>query len=404
MSNPWRKWIVVLFLLALAVLYIQGALTNASLVNTDMHRTDQGSFMTLTKQIHAANGAFTGYRNQMPAYSYIQLLSYRDGITDDLFFERGKKLNIVLSFIFLIAIGFVFFRRFSSHMSMNALGVIAFSVFIFKAGYFHCSLMYYFLHFMSFLLILKMLTAPTHKTGLMTGLTMGLAYLTKASFLPCALLALAFFALKAIYAFTRPKARSEFLSYLIAGICFFVTIFPYIQESHEKYGRYFYNVNTSFYMWYETRPQVFAESSTRSHGDRKGWPDLPIEVIPGPLKYLEEHSLTGVFERIVQGSVRMLKHCAGSFGFFKYLIFYMVSALVSVIFLVIIQRSKDLRSPPKAYAIPAFFVLSYFAVYFLSFSFYMATGPIIRHVLSVFLLITCYIPICCVNQSAPKIV
>lgn len=60
--------------------------------------------------------------------------------------------------------------------------------------------------------------------------------------------------------------------------CFLVVVFPYIRTSKERFGRYFYNVNSTFYMWYDSWDE--AERGTKAHGDRDGWPNMPADQIP----------------------------------------------------------------------------------------------------------------------------
>jgi hypothetical protein len=379
-SRPAKVTASVLFSIILILLYLQGAFRNAQVVNTDFNRTDQGSFMTLTQRAHESNLKYTGNRNQMPLYSYVQLLSYHPDLSDQDFFDRGKRLNILLSLAFLMVLFVIFVKLFPAHHAWNLIGVTAFSVFIFKAGYFHCSLTYYFLHFISFILICRLLVRPSMGIGLLAGLGMALAYLTKASFLPFVGAAALALTVKCFVDLKRGALRNTFFSALLAAIAFVTVVSPYVLESKQKYGRYFYNVNSSFYMWYKTRPEVFAPTSTRSHGDRTGWPDVEAKQVPGPLKYLKENSPSDIINRIASGSVRMLRHMKGSYGFFKYMLLYSVFAL-----LILLLRRSFLTTRIRKHPALVLFGAVYFIGYFLCYGFYMATGPIIRHVLSLFL-------------------
>jgi hypothetical protein len=379
-SRPAKVTTSVLLAILLISLYLQGAFRNAQVVNTDFNRTDQGSFMTLTQRAYQSNFKYTGNRNQMPLYSYVQLLSYHPDLSDQAFFKKGKRLNILLSVFFLIGIFMIFSRIFPLHHAWNLIGVTAFSVFIFKAGYFHCSLTYYFFHFISFILICRLLVKPSLGIGLGAGIGMALAYLTKASFLPFVGAAVLVLAVKCTIDLKKKTFRNNLLSTLLVAIAFVTVVSPYVLESKQKYGRYFYNVNSSFYMWYKTRPEVFDQTSTRSHGDRTGWPDIEAQQVPGPLKYLKENSPSDIIKRIASGSVRMLRHMKGSYGFFKYILMYTIFAL-----LILFLRRSFLMTRIRENLTLVLFITVYFSVYFLSYSFYMATGPIIRHVLSLFL-------------------
>lgn len=96
--------------------------------------------------------------------------------------------------------------------------------------------------------------------GLLTGVFLGLAHLTKASVLPGFSLFALFMLLRWISSKYQPDIRGAFsfsmstyknstpVGLLIVGISFFGVIGPYIMESKTNYGKYFYNVNSTFYI------------------------------------------------------------------------------------------------------------------------------------------------------------
>ena len=51
---------------------------------------------------------------------------------------------------------------------------------------------------------------------------------------------------------------------------------PYLRTNKTVFGRYFYNVNTTFYVWYDDWPQ--ASVGTIKHGDDVGWPKMAAET------------------------------------------------------------------------------------------------------------------------------
>lgn len=63
-------------------------------------------------------------------------------------------------------------------------------------------------------------------------------------------------------------------------VCFLGVMAPYLINSKRVFGRYFYNVNTTFYIWYDNWP--LASVGTYSYGDHDGWPTLPRSQLPGP--------------------------------------------------------------------------------------------------------------------------
>jgi hypothetical protein len=81
--------------------------------------------------------------------------------------------------------------------------------------------------------------------------------------------------------------------------CFLLVIFPYIRTSQLRFGHPFYNVNSTFYIWYDSWDE--AKAGTRAHGDRVGWPDMPPEQIPSLTKYAREHTLQQAVMRVLRG-------------------------------------------------------------------------------------------------------
>ena len=93
---------------------------------------------------------------------------------------------------------------------------------------------------------------------------------------------------------------------LLTLLVFLALLFPYLQESYEKYGSHFYNVNTTFYVWYDSWEE--ARTGTLAAGDDVGFPDLPPEELPGLEKYLREHTLQQVIERFVNGANKLVSY------------------------------------------------------------------------------------------------
>ncbi len=164
---------------------------------------------------------------------------------------------------------------------------------------------------------------------------MGIAYLTKASMLPF-LVAFGFFgALGAVVKGRDFRERARGLGVvMIVVACFLATVSPYITTSKKLFGRYFYNVNTSLYMWAESWQDV--NETMDGTGDREHWPDLPPDELPSPQRYFREHSAAEITARIAKGLwTSELRHLGRSFGYGKYLILY------SAFFALMVIRHRD---------------------------------------------------------------
>ena len=67
------------------------------------------------------------------------------------FFEVAKRANIYLSLALLVVLGVIFFRELPGLAATNLTGILAFGIFVFKAGYAQSELLFYFLMFVTFL-------------------------------------------------------------------------------------------------------------------------------------------------------------------------------------------------------------------------------------------------------------
>jgi hypothetical protein len=276
--------------IVLTCFYVNGANQQSRQVNTDMHRTDQSAYMAYAKALAESNYTYIGNRNRMPLYPFLQSLLYKSDLSDEDFFVRGKQLNIMLSVGFLIGLFFILQKYLPFTGAINLILITAFTVFIFKAAFFQAELLFYFLNFCCFLLMNKLLHRPKWQWGVLTGAMLGVAHLTKASVLVGLILFLAVAVLQETYKFYEQKrssdadmlrTRKQLIMNLVSIVCvaimFLATVSHYILNSKRVYGSYFYNVNSTFYMWYDSWEE--AKKGTRAHGDRVGWPDMPATAI-----------------------------------------------------------------------------------------------------------------------------
>lgn len=370
-----KPLLVTLTLLFIGLIYWHGAVDQLTLVNTRMKATDQSAYMNYARQMVESDYTFIGGRNRMPLYPYLQSLFYDPAMSDEDFFTQGKYVNLILSVGLLVGVALIFLRSFNWLLALNLILITTFTVFIFKAGFFQAELLFYFLNFCFFLLMWRMLTNPSWFVAVLTGVVAALAHLTKASILPGLVIfiaSLVFSWLRQIFqqasphetALTGRKAITyqPVLAFLVV-ISFLVTTFPYLQTSKMLFGHYFYNVNSTFYLWYDTWEE--AKAGTASHGDRIGWPDMPADEIPSMSKYLGEHTVYQIFDRFYNGAVLITSKAAYSYGYFKYVIFYGGLLIVTMLK----NRSRAIRLIRSNLPLSLFLTL-YFPAYFLLYAWY----------------------------------
>jgi 4-amino-4-deoxy-L-arabinose transferase-like glycosyltransferase len=343
---------VLLGAATLMIIYVSAALRHARLVNTDRGSTDQSAYMGYARSLAESNYTFIGDRNRMPLYPALQSLVYDPQASPEKYFARAKQVNIALSIACLLVLSVLLLRHLPATAAAALIVMLAFTVFVFKAGYVQSELLFYTLNFSSFLLMNRLLHQPSWKWGLLTGVVIGLSHLTKASVIPGLALFLLIAALKLLAALSsarRQRGRSpreasggpSLAIHLATWACvvaaFLVTVGPYILNSKRVYGHYFYNVNSTFYLWYDSWDEV--KEGTRGHGDRYGWPDMEPEMIPSPAKYLREHSPAEMLGRLSGGLEVLLTQAVHSYGYFKYEALYVCCALA----LALVYRRKTLE-------------------------------------------------------------
>jgi hypothetical protein len=411
-----RRLALIGLILLLAALYVTGAVRQLERVNTVMTAFDQSAYMDFTRQVRESGFTYAGDRNRMPVYPALQALFYRPGASDEALFRQGKIVNLVLSLILLAALALIFRRFFSPLHTLNLTLITGFTVFIFRAGWFQSELLFYFLNFCLFLLFWRLLQRPSLLAAVLAGVAAGLAYLTKASILP----GLAIFAACAVAQWlwrvfhhgrttaldnpqsairnpqleishppsaigNRPSSivhpQSPWLHLAIIGTVlgvFLLILSPYLNESKRLFGHYFYNVNSTFYIWYDTWEQV--KQGTRAHGDRVGWPDMPPDQIPGMAKYLREHSPRQIVERFDHGAQEVTRNVARSYGYAKYLLIYAAALVAAMSW----QRQRAASLVRRRPFLIAFLVL-YFPAYFLLYAWYSSIAAGNRLILAQFL-------------------
>jgi hypothetical protein len=385
-----RITLMLLVAVVLLALYQQGAVAQMRTQNTGPQWVDQGAYMSYVKRLVESGYNYPGDFNRMPMYPLLQSLFYTPGMSDEQLFEEGRQRNIALSIGLLALIGLILRHYFTPLHTFNLLVITAFTVFVFKAGYFQTELLFYFLSFSMFVLMLRMLTQPSWGLAVLTGFVVGITYLTKASVVPALALFCAFFVAKTLVGWLRPSVsdaptphRAPVLQFAQVGLVvllFVATVFPYIQEARARFGHYFYNVNTTFYVWYNSWDDV--EHGTKKYGDREHWPDMPADEIPTMQKYLREHTPDQIWERMTDGlSHSITRACDGnSYGYCNYVLLY-TGVVVGAVALNLRAYWPAIRRN----VIVILFCAAYFGFYMLSYAWYVPIADGRRFVLALFL-------------------
>ena len=297
--------------------------------------SDQESYLSIAKQAYETDFQYRGDRNRMPIYPYLLALLYNTEMSTSVFFELGKIFNVLLSFMLLIGLFLIFQTHLSKAKAFLLTFIVGSSLFIYKSGYVQPELLYYFMYFVSYFLMQKMLSKPKIELSIVTGIIIAATYLVKASVVPSMIIFLGLLFFKHLKLHTSLNSKMSniirsiglaFIPSLVVLITFLFISASYLFENKKVFGKYFYNVNTTFYVWYDSWDNVVP--GTYSHGDRVGWPEMPDNEIPSMQKYFKEHSIQQVVERFKLGSQSQLRNITKQYSFFNYPLVYSLVLII----------------------------------------------------------------------------
>jgi tetratricopeptide (TPR) repeat protein len=117
---------------------------------------------------------------------------------------------------------------------------------------------------------------------------------------------------------TAIRATSVLISAALVLVSFLVVAYPYLSDNKARFGRYFYNVNSRFFMWCDSwaEGKAFADA----HRITEHYPTAGVEEIPGPVNYWQTHTGGQILRRLGAGFTA-LGSLALSGTYFKYLAF-----------------------------------------------------------------------------------
>ncbi len=121
-------------------------------------------------------------------------------------------------------------------------------------------------------------------------------------------------------------ARRQVAAALVFTAAFFLVLWPYVSTSKRVFGQYFYNVNSTFYVWYDD--WAHASLGTYIHGDGVGWPTMPESELPSAGRYLREHTVGQIASRIVSGFEDMATKSVQMYEYLPYLLLYLLALLI----------------------------------------------------------------------------
>ena len=372
MKTATRALLGGALLIGLTWLYCATALDHARAVNTVKARGDQSAYLfeaqILYRNWHGLNDPpVVQPRNRMPLYPAFLAILYDPHWTDWEFFDVAKAANVYLSVGLLAVIGVVLFRQLPVLPAMNALLIVTFGVFIFKAGYAQSEVLFYTLHFIAFVACWRLFIVSDPRRRLayaaVAAVAAALAHLTKAAALPfVVIVVLVATGRAALAAFRTRQVLREAAVPLVFVATFLLILAPYITTSKRVHGQYFYNLNSAVLVWYDNYGQGAA--ALAAYGP-DGWPPGPRSVRPGVEKYWREHKVVEMAGRLRRGLTDMILVSYRGYWFLKFVAVYLFAALA-----VMVSRGSVMRSVLRRHPALAVLLAGYAGVYIPAIAFY----------------------------------
>lgn len=344
-------------------------------------RADEAAYLEYAKHLRLSDYKYEGDRNRMPLYPALLSLIYREGMEDAEFLTRARTFNVNLTIVLLLALFFIFRKTFPPLYSIALLLITAFGVFVYRAGFVNVEPLYYFVAFVAFVLLVRMLLRPSFMLAIVTGVICGIAFLTKASMLAALPIWLAIALAQAIalarsgFSLRDLVQRLAMSAVLIAS--FALSVLPYIRTSKDRYGSFFYNVNSAHYMWCDSWPEALSYAEQlRTPKSRAA----AIAELPSAGNYWRTHSVSQMMARMMDGLASLSKRSLKAVGYYK---FVLVLAFAAAI--LILKHRRIFGEWVGRNLAATIFVLLYVIVYTLLYAWYGAVVTDSRFVLTLFL-------------------
>lgn len=383
--------VLLSFWLVIGTAYVWTARQQAERVNLSATAGGQYPYLANAESM-AARGVLHdfGDRNRMPLVPAMLSIWH----TDDwqTFVGRSKWFAIVSSLILWVVLGAVAYALLPT-LSATAFTLAAVvCVFIDKASFVQAELVYYALFFLAWIAMCRVIKRPRPGWAVLAGLAAGMAYYAKASAL---LLVGVFAVVMAVRTLVDPvahrkaaesssidngqtgrPARTAANATLTIAV-FLLVIAPYLLDNHERYGRVFYNVNSTFFFWCDSWQQ--AKDFADSHNLANSYPDAAAEAIPSPRNYFRTHDLRSSLDRAFYG-LKTLAELAWAGRYAKFLI-----AAIIVCLWLGRRRIRHLRDLDTSNALVALFCATALSGYLSVYAWYAVVAHGDRFLLSLYL-------------------
>jgi hypothetical protein len=310
--GPWSPASIVGY--AIAVLLLCGALAAIGLrittqTNHEVEPFDQSAYVGMSKTMESSWYPWYSDGTRNPLFPWIAA-KFLDP-NNPQFFERGKRLNVILGIFATAAVSVFFASRVGPLAAFNASALCSLAALLPISTFFGAEPIFLVLFLFVCACAMRLLNENPLHLYLLLGILTALAWLAKSSTTPFLLLFLGFSIVRWLLSFSlgdkvpwHLRAPGWRPSRLVSGllIClaaYFAIISPRLIHAHKMWGNAFYNL-PSFWFWaddWETCVNKYADCR------KVRLATLPIEEQPTLQGYFHRHDLGDALVRLRDGAV-----------------------------------------------------------------------------------------------------
>jgi cytochrome c-type biogenesis protein CcmH/NrfG len=308
---------IVLPMVLIGGLYLLGAYLQSQRLNLSEAAGGQYPYLVYAKAM-AEQGwlAHFGDRNRMPAIPAV--VSFANSDDWSAFFLQAKWIAVGSSLALLGLVAAVGHAKLRASSATLFLAAAALLVFWPKSSFVQAELAFYAFFLLTWVLLADLLRRGSGWLAGLAGAVAGLTFLIKSSVLP---LLAAYLAAALLQTVRRGRGcdhagaqedppgkragiRALARVVLVAAVFLLITA-PYLLASLDRFGRPFYNVNSTFFMWCDNWPDALDFAA--QHDLLAGFPDAPPEEIPSFRSYCQTHTAVQAGQRLRYGATTLGK-------------------------------------------------------------------------------------------------
>ena len=407
--GPWRRASILCYATAVLLLCASLAVIGFRITaqtNHEIDPFDQGAYVGMSKTMEGSWYPWysDGTRNPLFPWIAAKLLDADDAG----FFEKGKRLNVVLAICGTAAVAVFFSRRVGPLSAFNATALCSLAALLPISTFFGAEAIFLVLFLFAFACGMRLLNENPLGLYLLLGILIALAWLAKSSTTPFFGLFVAFSAVRWVlnlkFSQNLPwhlrapawNARRFGVGLIICLAAYFAIISPRLIHAHRAWGSAFYSL-PSFWFWaddWETCVKKYADCR------KVRLSELPIEEQPTMRGYFHRHDLSDAMLRLQTGVVARLGqlfHPEGKWrlsverkGKAKRIVLphrglYLVGLGALVLAMAAFAASQARLRSAGPVTLPVLLGLATFAAYVMATGWYLPTGPGHRFIMTLYM-------------------